>query len=84
MKNLKRKTRDSEVKQTGRVPVGTDVHHRHLRNPSISYLHRVINQTDQMILSGECHVDWGRKRIQTLEKMLDSKEMKLEKMHTGK
>ena len=84
MKSLKRKTRYSEVKQTGRIPVGTDVHHRHLRNPSISYLHRVISQTEQMILSGECHADWGGKRIQALEKMLDSKEKKLEKKKNKK
>lgn len=78
MKKNKRKLRKSYVERTGRIPVGADVHHSRLRNPSISYLNRVINLTKQMVLDGDCHPAWGQKRIRALEKMLDAKEEKLE------
>jgi len=79
MQKAERQFRKSDVKRTGRIPVGTDVHHRHLRNPSIGYLYRVIRQTESLISSGECHPDWGRKRIEALQKMLFAKKSGLEK-----
>jgi hypothetical protein len=78
------KVRQTEVARTGRIPVGTDVHHRHLRNPSIGYLVRVIRETEALISFGECHPDWGKKRIVALQKMLDTKERKLGKKHASK
>jgi hypothetical protein len=79
MQKAERQIRKSEVARTGQIPVGTDVHHRHLRNPNIAYLRRVIRQTEALISSGECHADWGRKRTEALQKMLDAKERQLEK-----
>ena len=84
MKRYQRKLKESEVKRTGRIPVGTDVHFKHLRNPSIAYLHRVISQTELLISTGDCHPEWGRKRIAALEKMLDSKERRFETKRMGK
>ena len=84
MRNAKRKTHQTEVARTGRIPVGTDVHHRHLRNPSIGYLVRVIRETEALISSGECHPDWGKKRIVALQKMLEAKESKLQKKRPTK
>jgi len=81
MKSLKRKLRESHVQNTGRIPTGTNVHHRHLRNPSIAYLQCVIDATKQAILDGECHPVWGQKRAHALEKMLDIKEEKLERKY---
>ena len=78
------KVRQTEVARTGRIPVGTDVHHRHLRNPSIGYLVRVIRETEALVLSGECHPEWGMKRIVALQKMLDAKEGKLQKKRASK
>ena len=79
MQKEERQIRKSEVARTGRIPAGTDVHHRHLRNPSIAYLRRVIRQTETLISSGECHADWGRKRIEALQKMLEAKQRRHEK-----
>jgi hypothetical protein len=79
MQKAERQVRKSEVARTGQIPVGTDVHHRHLRNPSIAYLRRVIRQTEALISSGECHADWGGKRTEALQKMLEAKERRLEK-----
>lgn len=76
--------RRSEVARTGRIPVGTDLHHSHLRNPRIGYLRLVIRQTEALISSGECHVDWGRKRLDALRKMLEAKENRLQKKRMGK
>ena len=84
MRKVKRKLRNVEVAQTGRIPVGTDLHHSHLRNPSISYLRRTIRQTEELMKSGECHLDWGRKRIEALTKMLEAKEDKIERKRNGK
>ena len=78
------KVRQTEVKRTGRIPVGTDVHHRHLRNPSTGYLVRVIRETEALISSGECHPDWGKKRVVALQRMLEAKECKLEKKRASK
>ncbi|NNE32254.1 MAG: hypothetical protein HKN40_07795 [Winogradskyella sp.] len=50
--------KESEVKRTGHIPSGTDVHFKHLKNPSIAYLYRVIGQTEVIISSGDCHVHW--------------------------
>ena len=83
MQKAERQFRKSEVARTGRIPAGTDVHHRHLRNPSMGYLYRVIRQTEALISSGECHPDWGRKRIEALQKMLFAKECRLEKKRVG-
>jgi len=79
MQRAERQVHKSEVARTGKIPVGTDLHHRHLRNPSIAYLRRVIRQTEALTSSGECHADWGRKRTEALQKMLDAKERWLEK-----
>ena len=84
MRKVDRNARRSEVGRTGRIPVGTDLHHRDLRNPNIAYLRRVIRQTEAMISSGECHADWGRKRIEALQKMLEAKESKLQKKRVTK
>ena len=84
MRRAESKSRQTEVAQTGRIPVGTDVHHNHLRSPSIGYLVRVIRETEALISSGECHPDWGMKRIVALQKMLDAKERKLEKKRASK
>jgi hypothetical protein len=84
MEKAERRVRKSEVARTGRIPVGTDVHHRHLRNPSIAYLRRVIGQTEALISSRECHPDWGRKRIEALQMMLEVKEARLEKKRARK
>jgi hypothetical protein len=84
MQKVKRKSRQTEVARTGRIPVGTDVHHHHLRNPSIGYLVRVIRDSEALISSGECHPDWGMKWIVALQKMLDAKESKLGKKRASK
>ncbi|MGV3663957.1 MAG: hypothetical protein ACO1TE_27545 [Prosthecobacter sp.] len=78
------KARQAEVARTGRIPVGADVHHHHLRNPSIEYLVRVIRETEALISSRECHPDWGKKRIAALQKMLEAKESKLQKKRASK
>jgi len=78
------KERNTEVARTGRIPVGTDVHHSHLRNPSIGYLLRVIGKTEALISSGECHADWGRKRIEALRKALDAKVNTIQKKRLSK
>jgi len=84
MRRETQKSRQREVARTGRIPVGTDVHHQHLRNPSIGYLVRVMRDTEALISSGECHPDWGAKRIAALQKMLEAKERKLQKKHASK
>jgi hypothetical protein len=84
MRKETQKSRQTEVVRTGRIPAGTDVHHNHLRNPSIGYLVRVIRDTEARISSGECHPDWGTKRIVALQKMLEAKERKLEKKRASK
>jgi hypothetical protein len=84
MQKAERRVRKTEVARTGKIPVGTDVHHRHLRNPSIAYLRRVIRQTEALISSGECHAEWGRKRTGALQKMLEAKERRLEKKRANK
>ncbi len=84
MRKVKRKSRRTEVARTGRIPVGTDVHHHRLRNPSIRYLVRVIRETEAVISSGECHPDWGIKRIVALQKLLDAKRSKLQKKRASK
>jgi|GEM_PF-3163881 len=84
MQKVNRKFRQTEVARTGRIPVGTDVHHHHLHNPSIGYLVRVISETEALISSGECHPNWGKKRLEALRKMLEAKESKLHKKRAGK
>ena len=84
MRKVARKSRHTAVARTGRIPVGTDVHHLRLRNPSIGYLVRVIHETKELISSGECHPDWGTKRVVALQKMLEAKEDALEKKREGK
>jgi hypothetical protein len=79
MQKTERRVRKTEVARTGKIPAGTNVHHRHLRNQSIAYLRRVIRQTECLISSGECHAEWGRKRTDALQKMLEAKERRLEK-----
>lgn len=74
MLKIKRKSRDSEVERTGRIPVGADLHHRRLRNPSAQYLRRVIRETEALISAAECRPEWGKKRIHALQKMLEAKE----------
>ncbi len=79
MRRIKRRVRNLEVERTGLIPAGSDVHFRHLHNPSIGYLLRVIRQTELLISTGECHADWGRKRIEALQNMLETKEVRLRK-----
>jgi hypothetical protein len=79
MRKVKRNTRNAEVKRTGKIPLGSEVHHRHLRNPSFEYLRRVIRKTKALISSGECHPDWGRKRLEALQKMLEAKKNRLQR-----
>lgn len=84
MRKVKRSVRNAELRGTGRIPVGSDVHHRHLRNPNLPYLRRVIRGTEALISSGECHADWGRKRIEALQKMLKAKERKVQRQRVRK
>ena len=84
MRKVDRKARRSEVARTGCIPVGTDLHHRDLRNPNIAYLRRVIRKTEALISSGECHIEWGRKRLAALQKMLEAKESWLQKKRVSK
>jgi hypothetical protein len=84
MRKVDQKSRNTEVARTGRIPIGTDLHHHHLRNPSIGYLVRVIRKTEALISSGDCHPDWGKKRIAALQKMLEVKERKLERKRASK
>jgi hypothetical protein len=84
MRRVQRQARKSEVARTGKIPAGTDVHHRHLRNPNSGYLHRVIRETEALISSGACHPDWGSKRIEALQKMLEAKESAFQKKRAGK
>jgi hypothetical protein len=79
MHRVEREARELEVGRTGLIPVGTEVHHRRLRNPTIGYLLGVIRQTEALIASGACHAEWGRKRMEALRKMLEAKERKLQK-----
>jgi len=37
-----------------------------------------------VISSGQCHADWGRKRIEALQTMLEVKERRLEKKRANK
>ena len=73
MRRVKRNARNEEVKRTGKIPVGSEVHHSRLRNPSFAYLDRVIRKTEALISSGECHPDWGTKRMEALRKMREAK-----------
>jgi hypothetical protein len=84
MRKVTQKSRNAEVARTWRIPVGADVHHRHLENPSIEYLARAIRDTKAQVSSGECHPDWGAKRLKALQKLLDVKERKLQKKREGK
>jgi hypothetical protein len=84
MRKATQHSRQTEVARTGRIPLGTDVHHHHLRNPSIRYLLRVIRKTEALMSSGECHQDWGTKRIAALQKMLEAKESTLQKKRASK
>lgn len=84
MRRVKSKVRRSEVARTGQIPVGSDVHHHHLRNPCIRYLDRVIRHTESLISSGKCHSEWGRKRIEALQKILEAKERRLQKKRGSK
>jgi hypothetical protein len=84
MRRVEREARKSEVARTGRIPVGTEAHHHHLRNPSVSYLLRLLRETEALISSGQCHADWGRKRIEALQKMVDAKERRLLKKRASK
>jgi hypothetical protein len=77
MRKVKRSVRAAALRGTGRIPAGSDVHHRHLRNPNLAYLRRVIRETEALISSGECHADWGRKRLEGLQKLLKAKELRL-------
>jgi hypothetical protein len=72
------------VERTGRIPVGSAVHHRHLRNPSLAYLRRVLRETEALIASGGCHADWGRKRLAALLQLLEAKENGLAKRRSSK
>ena len=73
MRRVKRTAHNEEVKWTGKIPAGSEVHHSRLRNPSFEYLDRVIRKTEALISSGECHPDWGRKRIEALRKLREAK-----------
>jgi hypothetical protein len=84
MQKAQRRVRSAEVARTGRIPGGTDLHHSHLRNPSVAYLRRVIRQTEALISSGECHADWGRKRMEALRKMLEAKESRFERKRASR
>lgn len=84
MQKTERQARKSEVARTGKIPVGTDVHHRRLRNPNSTYLYRVIRETEALIASGGCHADWGRKRVEALQKMLEAKKVRFDKKRAGK
>ena len=84
MQKTERQARKLEVARTGKIPVGTDVHHHHLRNPNSTYLYRVIRETKELIVSGECHAGWGRKRIEALQKMLEAKKVRFYKKRAGK
>jgi len=44
----------------------------------------IIRETEALISSGECHPDWGAKRIVALQKMLEAKESKLQKKRASK
>jgi hypothetical protein len=84
MGRVNRNARNSEVARTGKIPIGTEVHHSRLRNPSLGYLLQVIGQTSALIESGECHEDWGKKRIKALQKMIEIKKSRLQKKRMGK
>jgi hypothetical protein len=84
MQRAERQARKSEVARTGKIPTGTDVHHRHLRNPNSAYLLRVIRETEALISSGACHPDWGRKRIDALQNMLEAKKRSFQKKRASK
>lgn len=73
MRSVERRVRRAEVARTGKVPAGSDIHHLHLRNPRSKYLVRAIQKTLTQIDSGECHPEWGIKRLDALWAMLDSK-----------
>ena len=40
--------------------------------------------SNRLISSGQCHADWGRKRIEALQTMLEVKERRLEKKRANK
>ena len=84
MRKVKRRVRNAAVRGTGQIPAGSDVHHRFLRNPNIAYLRRVIRETEALVSSEECHADWGRKRLEGLQKLLHAKELRLRKRRASK
>jgi len=79
MRRVNRKQRKEEVGKTGRIPDGTQVHFRHLRNPSLTQIRFQIRKTQSELESGTCHPTWGAKQLEALTRMLEAKQRKLAK-----
>ena len=67
------------VRRTGKIPPGTRVHHRHIRNLPTDSLLRYIDATRSLIAARACHEDWATKRLFALYDMLDAKQKVVEK-----
>lgn len=71
--------RRTYVRQTGKIPPGTRVHHRHIQNlPTYSILD-YIEATRVLAATGACHEEWGTKRMFALYDMLYAKRTVAEK-----
>jgi len=79
MRKVSRKQRNEEVASTGRIPSGTQLHFRHLRNPSLAQIHLRLRKTQAELESGTCHLLWGAKQIEALTHLLQAKLDKLAK-----
>ncbi len=71
--------RATYVRQTGKIPPGTRVHHRRIRNLPTNSILDYIDATRVLIATRECHPDWATKRLFALNDMLDAKRRVVEK-----
>ena len=72
----------SKPKRSGphasRFPLpGSTFHIGRARNLPLAAINAELALTRKMLEAGECHPDWGRKRLATLERMRDAKERRL-------
>ena len=76
---LAKHARRLHVRQTGRIPPGTRVHHRHIRNLPTDAIEGYIEATRRLIAAGDHHTDWATKRLFALYDMLHAKRRVVEK-----
>ena len=72
----------AKAKRTGphatRFPLaGSTFHISRARNLPLAAIDEELALTRKLLASGECHADWGRKRLVALERMREAKERRL-------